>query len=109
MSPYLAVEAHLISCGGFATQGKGPFDVKKILAWLKKRSLKVMPAQPDFAAELVNQEMSNGAHGASNDSMLLPRVGRRKRKGNRNAAVYRSLDVSRINDQKGLIAKGFSN
>ena len=38
MSPYLAVEAHLISCGGFATQGKGPFDIKKILAWLKKRS-----------------------------------------------------------------------
>ena len=37
ISPYLAVEAHLVSCGGFATQGTGPFDIHKAIAWLKKR------------------------------------------------------------------------
>ena len=26
LSPYLVVEAHLFSCGGFAAEGKGPFD-----------------------------------------------------------------------------------
>ena len=56
MSPYLAVEAHLISCGGFKTQGHGPFDIKKALAWLLKRSLKVMPNKPDETAQLVKRE-----------------------------------------------------
>ena len=37
MSPYLAVEAHLVSCGGYATQGKGPFDLHKLLEWIKTR------------------------------------------------------------------------
>ena len=98
ISPYLAVEAHLISCGGFATQGKGPFDVHRAIAWLKKRSLVVAPSKPDIAAEIVKRERSN--LNQSNDfSMLLPKVAtsqnRKAARGGRNAAIMRSLDVPR--------------
>ena len=37
MSPYLAVEAYLVSCGGHANQGKGPFTMQRLIDWLKTR------------------------------------------------------------------------
>ena len=109
ISPYLAVEAHLVSCGGFATQGTGPFDIHKAIAWLKKWQVKVAPTQPDFAAEIVKRERTNHLlllDHQSNASMLLPKVaiGQKnhynapgKSTTRRNAAVMRSLDVTRHN------------
>ena len=54
VSPYLIVEAHLFSCGGFATEGKGPFDPEKLLEWIKKREAKILPvkSQPTQSQEL---------------------------------------------------------
>ena len=52
ISPYLIVEAHLISCGGFATNGKGPFEPEKLLEWLKKRENKILPVKPTHTLEL---------------------------------------------------------
>lgn len=46
MSPYLSVEAHMVSCGGFETQGNGPFDVLKFIDWLKKRQVRILPVKP---------------------------------------------------------------
>ena len=79
MSPYLAVEAHLISCGGFATEGKGPFDVQKILQWLRKRAHKVLPGGRDKKTEhrpAKTERFSSlrSSHDVGGSSMLLPNV-----------------------------------
>ena len=45
LSPYMAVEAHLVSHGGFKSQGKGPFDMQKLLGWLRQRENIILPVK----------------------------------------------------------------
>ena len=35
----------MVSCGGYAKQGKGPFDMEKLLGWLRQRDSKIMPVK----------------------------------------------------------------
>lgn len=101
MSPYLAVEAHLVACGGYQTEGKGKFDIKKLIAWLHKRSVKVMPKSPDYAAELVNKERYSSLRSSVDSVLLLPSLNKKRLGGGartraqRNAAVIRSIDATR--------------
>ena len=59
MSPYLAVEAYLVSCGGYATQGKGPFDMYKLLDWLRSRQATILPFKPSHNQSMVNFQSPN--------------------------------------------------
>ena len=43
LAPVMALEAYLYSRGGFATQGKGSFELQRLLSWISKRKVRIQP------------------------------------------------------------------
>ena len=37
ITPYLAIEAQLCSCGGYKEQGRGEFDIELFQDWIRRR------------------------------------------------------------------------
>lgn len=96
LSPYLVVEAHLYSCGGHQTQGKGPFIIEKLLEWLGKREVKIMPVKPSHSLQLSQAEQGANDYDIMNHNKKrhLPSLASSFHKKSHSRRLANSIDVT---------------
>ena len=119
VSPYMAVEAHLVSHGGYQSQGKGPFDMNKLLGWLRQRENIILPVKVKEYNSTIDHSSVGGPrrlnanhsfrmsqHSGAYGSNGLPRI-----KGGVNSrlkGVNHSLDATSTRNLGKLLGNGVS-